>query len=87
MGERILVVDDEEPFRRFIGQVLTDEGHQVTTATSAEEALETFRHHPCRLVLTDIFMGKMSGLDLLHEITVKPHKEVQFQLSLDVIPA
>jgi diguanylate cyclase (GGDEF)-like protein len=68
MGERILVVDDEDSLRSVISSVLTDEGYQTTVASSAEEALEIFRQDPHRLLVTDIFMGKMTGLDLLHEV-------------------
>jgi len=68
METRILVVDDEDTIRGVIEQVLTDEGFQVVTASCGEEALEQFRTDPFPLVLTDIYMGRMNGLDLLKEI-------------------
>jgi diguanylate cyclase (GGDEF)-like protein len=65
---RVLVVDDEPSLRMVVGQVLVSEGHDVTVATSAEEALALFRATPFPLVITDVVMGRMSGLDLLREI-------------------
>ena len=65
---RILVVDDEEGLRNIISQVLRDDGHEVVTASSGEAALETFKNAPFPIVMTDIFMEKMTGIDLLHEI-------------------
>jgi len=67
---RILVVDDEDTIRSVIAEVLTDDGHDVTEAASAEEALETFRGGHFPLVLTDIVMKRMSGLELLKEMKV-----------------
>ena len=68
MGHRLLVVDDEETIRGVICQVLTEEGFEVTEASNGEQALELFRKDPFPLVITDIYMGKMTGLDLLNEI-------------------
>lgn len=65
---RILVVDDEESIRSILTQVLAGDGHDVTAASSGEEALEVFRRQPFPLVMTDIYMGKMNGLELLKEI-------------------
>jgi diguanylate cyclase (GGDEF)-like protein len=64
---RILLADDEPTLRNVITQVLVGDGHEVTAASSAEEALEHFRKKPFPLVVTDIVMGRMSGLELLKE--------------------
>jgi diguanylate cyclase (GGDEF)-like protein len=65
---RVLVVDDESTIRSVISQVLADDGYEVHEAASAEEAIELFRKEPFPVVLTDIIMRKMSGLDLLGEV-------------------
>ncbi|NNG47826.1 MAG: response regulator, partial [Deltaproteobacteria bacterium] len=65
---RILVVDDEETIRGILSRVLGEEGYKVTLAESGEEALEIFGKDPHPLVLTDIRMGGMSGMELLTEI-------------------
>jgi diguanylate cyclase (GGDEF)-like protein len=62
---RILVADDENTLRTVISQVLTAEGHEVTTAANGEQALELFRADPYPLVVTDVVMGRMSGIELL----------------------
>lgn len=68
MSFRVLVVDDEATIRAVIHQVLADDGFDVTEAASGEQALDTFRREPFPVVLTDIVMRKMSGLDLLREV-------------------
>jgi diguanylate cyclase (GGDEF)-like protein len=65
---RILVADDEETLRTVISQVLVAEGHEVTTAGSGEEAFELFRANPFPMVVTDIVMRRMSGIDLLIKV-------------------
>lgn len=68
MDNRILVVDDEETLRMVISQVLEADGLEVSVADSGEQALEMFREQPFPIVLTDIVMGKMSGVDLLEQV-------------------
>lgn len=64
----ILVVDDEENLRRVVSQVLIDDGHRVTTADSGERALELILKRPFNLVITDIRMSGMTGMELLKKI-------------------
>jgi diguanylate cyclase (GGDEF)-like protein len=65
MAQRVLVVDDEPTIRFVLSQVLTEAGFDVVEATSGEEALETFKRSTFPVVVTDIIMGRMSGIDLL----------------------
>ncbi len=65
---RILVVDDEAPIRTLVSQVLVGEGYEVVEVASAEDALKVFRDNHFPLVISDIRMGRMSGLELLDEI-------------------
>ena len=65
---RILVVDDEPTIRGVIGRVLRLDGHDPTEVACAEDALKAFKAHPIPIVITDIIMGRMSGLELLREI-------------------
>ena len=64
----LLVVDDEETLRSVVSQVLCADGFTVAEAASGEEALEAFRVQAHQLVITDIRMGGMSGIELLSEI-------------------
>ncbi|GFO58231.1 diguanylate cyclase response regulator [Geomonas silvestris] len=64
----LLVVDDEETLRSVVSQVLSADGFEVAEAASGEEALAVFREKSHPLVITDIRMGGMSGIELLEEI-------------------
>ena len=76
-GIHILVVDDEESLRGFIAQILIEDGHDVSEATSGELALEAFRKDQHPLVITDIRMGGLSGIQLLREIKeMRPETQV-----------
>lgn len=65
---KILVVDDEEGARELFQTVLTEEGYSVALAKNGEEALALFKEDSFDLVLTDIKMPIMDGLQLLQEI-------------------
>jgi two-component system response regulator (stage 0 sporulation protein F) len=65
---KILVVDDEEGARDLFNTILTDEGYDVSLASGGEEALGFFKGSPFNLVITDIKMPGMDGLQLLQEI-------------------
>lgn len=68
---RIFVVDDEEGMREFLAIVLQKEGYEVETAKSGEEALSRMKKGKFDLVITDLKMKKISGLDVLHKIKEK----------------
>jgi PAS domain S-box-containing protein len=61
---KILVVDDEPVIRQLISQVLGDEGHEVETADNAADALKMVKSKRYRLILLDIKMPGMSGVEL-----------------------
>ena len=65
---KILVVDDELSMRQFLEILLKKEGHEVICAPDGEEALSSFQTEPCDLVVSDIKMPKMGGLDLLRKV-------------------
>ena len=64
----ILVVDDDENIRMVLRQSLEKEGYRVSTAKSAEEALNTLQRSFFHVVITDIMMAEMSGVELLLQI-------------------
>ena len=62
---RVLVVDDEEMARSNMEHVIRKEGHQVRTASNGLEALHLLRVEAFDLVITDLKMEKMDGIELL----------------------
>ena len=77
MKETILLVDDEQGIRTVMGLSLRDAGYNVITVASGEEALQLFAERPIPIVITDIRMPGMNGLDLLKHIKIlAPETEV-----------
>ena len=69
--DRILVVDDEDTVRNVLYQVLSDDGHAVEAASSGEKALEIMDKGSFALVITDIKMPGMTGLELLEKVKAR----------------
>lgn len=65
---RILVVDDEKNIRLVLDQCLSAEGYQVDTAVSGEHAVEKFAAAPYDLVILDMKMPGMDGIEVLRRI-------------------
>jgi two-component system response regulator HydG len=65
---KILVVDDEESHRIMLGAVLQEEGYEVVEATDGEEAVRAVEQAPFDLILLDIRMTAMDGIEALTEI-------------------
>jgi DNA-binding NtrC family response regulator len=66
--KRILLVDDEENDRAELSMNLTNRGYHVMTAQSGEEALKFLKENSFDIVLTDLRLTGISGIDLLREI-------------------
>lgn len=65
---KILTVDDEQIMRDFLSEVLTDEGYLVSTAQDAEAALEKMKEDSFEIVITDIRMPGMGGIEFIKKI-------------------
>ncbi len=65
---RILVIDDERSIRNALKEILEYEQYQVDLAEDAEKALELYSNHTYDLVLSDIKMPKMDGIELMNKI-------------------
>jgi signal transduction histidine kinase len=68
MGKKLLLVDDEPGILKVLGISLADRGYKVLTTENGEEALRIFRDERPELVLTDIKMPGMDGIELLKQI-------------------
>ncbi len=66
--KRILVVDDEESIHLLYREEFQEEGYEVTSAMSGEEALRAFDESPPDLVILDINMPGMSGIEVLRQM-------------------
>ena len=66
--EKILIVDDEKSIREFLEIMLKKEGYKVGSAVNAEEALKLFHNSNYELVISDIKMSGMDGVELLKKI-------------------
>jgi CheY-like chemotaxis protein len=66
--QRILIVDDERDVRDSVKCVLDDAGYVVLTADNAADALDQLGRTPMDLVITDIIMPKMNGVQAIQSI-------------------
>ena len=77
MANSILLVDDEEGIRKVLRIVLSDMGYRVLTAQNGVEAMRLFKEEIPPIVLTDIKMPEMDGIELLRRIKkANPDTEV-----------
>ena len=65
-GIAVLVVDDDRTLREGCASVLQVEGYNVTTAARGDEALDMIKRRRFDLVLVDLYMTPLSGMDVLH---------------------
>jgi CheY-like chemotaxis protein len=65
---RILVVEDDDDMRESLGRILGRAGYQVQLVRDGAEAITVLQTCACDLVLTDLLMPRMGGLELLGEI-------------------
>lgn len=66
--KRILVVDDEPNSREGLSKILTKEGYEVITADNGEAALEQAEKEAFDLIITDLKMPNINGMDVLEKI-------------------
>ncbi|NIM19530.1 MAG: response regulator [Candidatus Latescibacteria bacterium] len=67
-GERVLIVDDEKSMCQFLSIMLRKEGYRVTTVNNGKKAIEEIRNSRYDVVLTDIKMSGMDGIEVLTQI-------------------
>ena len=67
-GQRILVVDDERNIRRSLEMILTGEGYEVICVPSGREAIETIKDDKPHVVLLDIVLPGMNGIEVLRSV-------------------
>ena len=65
---RVLVIDDEAEVRAAVRTMLEEEGHEVTDAANGVEAMRILLGAPVDLVVCDLFMPDMDGLEVIREL-------------------
>src|SRR5216683_2809494 len=65
---KILIVDDEASIRKILLEVLSEEGYSSTAVESGEACLEALRKQPCSVVLLDVWLPGIDGLETLEKI-------------------
>lgn len=73
---RILVVDDERQITRMLRTSLQTSGYQVDVASNGREALTQFQTNPPDLVITDLAMPEMDGLELTRALRLRTHTPI-----------
>ena len=68
---RVLIIDDEEIARKNLAHILTKENYDVTTAADGVGALRKLESSEFDVVLTDLRMGKIDGMDILERVKIK----------------
>ena len=79
MKSRLLVVDDEESIREFLEIMLKKEGYEVTTAEDGLRAKELLQKKSFDMVISDLQMPNMTGIDLLKYVK-ESYPDVVFML-------
>ena len=64
----VLIVDDEVNIRRVLAAMLKREGYEVTTAADGEQALAVLHKTPVHVVVTDLVMPRLGGMELLRRV-------------------
>ncbi len=82
----ILVVDDDRSTRRLLCELLQRAGYSVTPAEDGEEALKTLESGSFDLMLMDVWMPRMTGLDVLERLRGRPAKPPIIMMTADNTP-
>ncbi|HLE27260.1 MAG TPA: response regulator [Anaerolineales bacterium] len=82
---RILIAEDEPVVRQIVGRVLKQVGHEVVAAENGQAAWELFQRERFPMVITDLVMPEMDGLDLIRKIRAAGQEPYAYILILTVI--
>lgn len=84
---QVLLVEDEQYLRELYQEILTEQGYTVDTASDGEEGFNKVKQGGYDLVILDIILPKMNGLEIMRKIRseapLKPNKKIVFLTNLD----
>ncbi len=86
MNERILLVEDNDMLRMLLSCMLEHTGYRVTTAPDGEAAIQLLMRHSFDMVLTDIHMGYVSGIEVLKTANAQPYLPATIAMTGDGSP-
>jgi two-component system nitrogen regulation response regulator NtrX len=81
MPAKILIVDDESGIRESLGALLRDEGYEIETLPSAEECLARLKRDEFDLVLLDVWLPKMDGIETLERLQAQDDPPIVVMIS------
>lgn len=88
MAPKLLIVEDDESLRRVMHIQLSREGYETASVADAEQALQAVERTPQSLVITDLNLPGMSGMDLLRKIRAEyPETAVVVMTAFGTIPS
>ncbi|MEM7065024.1 MAG: response regulator [Cyanobacteria bacterium P01_B01_bin.77] len=71
-GATVLVVDDNPDLRSYVASILQPQGHRISTAENGATGLEMARNIKPQLIITDLMMPQVSGIELIQQIRMDP---------------
>jgi two-component system, NtrC family, nitrogen regulation response regulator NtrX len=81
MPASILIVDDESGIRESLGALLREDGYDIETAASAEECLERVARQRVDLILLDVWLPQMDGLEMLERLQLQENAPMVVMIS------
>jgi CheY-like chemotaxis protein len=69
---RIMVIEDDPDLMRLLAHILKGAGFEVVQAYGGQDAIRKLKMHPPDLILTDLAMPKMSGVEVIHHVKSDP---------------
>lgn len=75
MEQTVLVVDDSVTVRRMVATALKSAGWPVVESSNGRDALAAIARHPVQLVITDLNMPEMDGIELIRTLRARPQYE------------
>jgi CheY-like chemotaxis protein len=73
----ILILEDDPQFRKLLARILLEDGYNVETACNGKDGLRIFNANPADVVITDILMPEMDGIEVIRRLA-KHHTKPKF---------
>jgi DNA-binding response OmpR family regulator len=81
VNNKVLIIDDEPDLRGLLGQRLAQEGYEVFTAADGKEGLACFDEFESDLVITDLLMPELDGLEVIRILKARPRPPLMIAMS------